>query len=88
MINLNDLAANFVQIDHLAMGVDANGNGIADICECTFDRVCVSTPDPSGVTANIFGSGTPSISVITYSGSLYAAGMNSTAKFTWEAQNT
>jgi hypothetical protein len=32
-INLNDLAANFVKTDHVAMGVDANGNGIADAWE-------------------------------------------------------
>jgi hypothetical protein len=32
-INLNDLAGNYVQTDHIAMGTDSNSNGIADAWE-------------------------------------------------------
>jgi hypothetical protein len=32
-INLNDMGGNYVQTDHIAMGADTNGNGIADAWE-------------------------------------------------------
>jgi hypothetical protein len=32
-INLNDMAGNYVQTDHIAMGADSNNNGIADAWE-------------------------------------------------------
>jgi hypothetical protein len=32
-INLNDMSGDYVQTDHIAMGVDSNGNGIADAWE-------------------------------------------------------
>ena len=32
-INLNDMSGDYVQTDHFAMGVDSNGNGIADAWE-------------------------------------------------------
>jgi len=32
-INLNDMSGNYIQTDHIAMGVDSNNNGIADAWE-------------------------------------------------------
>jgi hypothetical protein len=51
-INLNDMAGNYVQTDHIAMGVDSNGNGIADAWEYLYFGGLLSSGQQNSLSPN------------------------------------